>query len=143
MFDLYTRVNLDEVVPAHLVDQELSGTRISVPDALRELDSIGEDRSPNLLGKVRGWRNLDNLLVATLDGTVTLEKMDGVSSGISKELDFNMTGTFKETFDKDGSISECRLGFTDGTFERVLEVGLLPDDTHTTSSASHRSLDDN
>ena len=143
MFDLNTRVDLDEIMPSHLIDQELSGTRIPVADALRELDSIGEDRPPDLFGEVRSWRNLDNLLMATLNGTVTLEKMDGVSSGISKELDFNVTGSFKETFDEDDSVSECRLGFTDGTFERVLEVGLLPDDTHTTSSASHRSLDDN
>ena len=83
VLDLNTWVDLNEVVSAHLVDQELSSTRISVPDALRELDSIGEDRPPNLLGKVRGWCNLNNLLVTTLNRAITLEKMHGVSGGVS------------------------------------------------------------
>ena len=90
VLDLNTGVDLDEVMPAHLVDQELSGTRIPVPDALRELDSIGEDRPPNLLGKVRGWCNLDDLLVTTLNGTVTLKQVDGVADSVSEDLDLNV-----------------------------------------------------
>ena len=44
MLDLNTRVDLNEVVPAHLVDQELCGTSVAIADALRELDRVAEDR---------------------------------------------------------------------------------------------------
>ena len=67
VLDLNTGVDLDEVMPAHLVNQELSGTCIPVADALRKLDGIGKNTSPDLLREVSGGCYFDNLLVATLD----------------------------------------------------------------------------
>ena len=141
MFDLNTRVDLDEVMPSHLIDQELSGTRIPVADALRQFDRVRKDRLAHLLRKVGRRCNLDDLLVATLNGAVTLKEMDGVAEGIRKELDLDMTRTLKESLNEDGAVAKGRLGLGHSSLKRVLEVGLLTDNTHTATAATHRGLD--
>ncbi len=47
VLDLNTRVDLNEVVSSHLVNQELGGTGVPIPYTLRELDSVGQDRLPD------------------------------------------------------------------------------------------------
>ena len=143
MLDLNTGVDLDKVVPALLVDQELSSTSIPVANALRQFDRVREDCPTNFLRKVRCRSDLDDLLVTTLYGTVAFEKVDGIAKRVSKELDLNVTGTFEEPLNKDGAITECRFGFGHGPLEGIFEVGLLTNDTHTTSASAHGGLDDN
>ena len=67
MLDLNTGVDLDEVVPSHLVDQELSGTCVPVSDTLRELDRVSQNGLTDLLREVSGRGDLDDLLMTTLD----------------------------------------------------------------------------
>ena len=117
MLDLDTGVDLDEVVPAHLVDQELGSTGVPVADALRELDGIVQDGLTNLIGEVSRGGDLDDLLVATLDGTITLEKVDGVACGISKDLDLDVARALKEALDEDSAITESALRLGYSTFE--------------------------
>ena len=142
VLDLDTRVDLNEVVPAHLVDQELGGTSIPVSDALREFDGIRENGLADLLGEVSRGCDFDDLLVATLHGAVTLEEVDGVALGVSKELHLNVTRTLEEPLNEDGTVAEGGLGLGNGTFEGGLEVGLFTDDTHTTTSTTHSCFDD-
>ena len=142
VLDLNTRVDLDEVVPAHLVDQELGGTSIPVSDALRELDGIGEDGLADLLGEVSRGCDFDDLLVATLHGAVTLEEVDGVALGVSEELHLNVTRTLEEPLNEDGTVTEGGLSLGNGTLEGGLEIRLLTDDAHTASTTAHRGLDD-
>ena len=106
MLDLNTRVNLDEVVPSHLVNQELSSTRISVPDTLRKLDGVGQNRLSDLLRQVGSRRNLNDLLMTTLDRAVTLKEVNGVTSSVGKNLDFDVTGTFEEALNEDGAVTK-------------------------------------
>ena len=110
MLDLNTRVNFDEVMPAHLVNQELSGTGIPVSDALRELDGIRENGLANLFGEVSRGRDLDDLLVATLHGAVTLKEVYGVALGVSEELHLNVARALKETLDEDGADGDDAVG---------------------------------
>ena len=142
MFDLDTRIDLDEVMPAHLVDQELSSTRVPVPDTLRKLDGVGQNGLADFLRKMSRGSDFDDLLVTTLDGAVALEKVHSVASGIGKDLDFNMARALKEPLNEDGTIAEGGLGLGDGPLESILEIRLLADDTHTATSASHGRLDD-
>ena len=79
MLNLNTRVDLDEVVAAHLVDKELGRAGVPVAHALRELDRVSEDRLADLLGEVHRGRDLDDLLVAALHRAVTLKKVDCVA----------------------------------------------------------------
>jgi hypothetical protein len=106
VFDLNTRINLNEIVPSHLIDKELRGSSISVSDALRELNRVRQNGLTHFLRKVGCRCDLDNLLVTSLDGAVTLEQVDRVANTVGKDLDFNVTGALKETFDKDSTISE-------------------------------------
>jgi len=142
VFDLNPWVNLDEVMSAHLINQELGSARIPVANALGKLDGIIQNSLSNVFGEMGGRSNLDDLLMAPLDGTITLKHVNCVSGGIGKDLDFNMPWPFQETFDEDGAIAERGLGFGHGALERVFEVGLFADDTHTTTASTHGSFDD-
>lgn len=98
MFDLDPRVDLDKVVPALLVDQELGGTGVSVLNGLGELDGIVQDGLTGLFSEMRSGGDLDDLhgvkeismrkrresilhrnstgthlLVSSLNGTITLK----------------------------------------------------------------------
>ncbi len=83
VLDLNTGVDFNEVVAAHLVYQELGCSSIPVANALRKLDSIGQDGLAHFLREVSGRSDLNDLLVATLNRAVTLEEMDSVSLSIS------------------------------------------------------------
>jgi hypothetical protein len=140
VLDLNTRVNFNEVMPSHLIDQELCSSSIPVPDALREPDRVRQNGLTHFFGQVSCRGNLNNLLVTSLDGAVTLEQVNRVTDAIGKNLDFDMTGALKETLYKDSTISECRFRLGYGTFEGVFEVGLLANNTHATAATSHGSL---
>ena len=53
-----------------------------------------------------------------------------------------MARAFQEALNKDGPIAKGGLGFRHGAFKRVLELGLLAHNTHTTATTTHGSLDD-
>lgn len=142
MLDLNTGVDFDEVVAAHLVNQELRGTRVPVANALRKLDGVAQDSLADLIGEVSGRGNLDDLLVTPLDRAVTFEQVDSVALGVSEELHLDVTGALEEPLDKDGAVTEGGLGLAHGPLERVLEIRHFADHTHTTTSTTHRSLDD-
>ncbi len=142
VLDLDSGVDLNEVVAVLLVDKELGGTGIAVVDGLGELDSVGENGVSGLDGEILGGRNFDHLLVATLDGAITLVQMNNVSVVITKKLDLNVLGLVKEALDKDGTVTEGRLGLGGGTLEVLLETLGLADDTHTTATTAVGGLDD-
>ena len=101
MLNLDTGVDFDEVVPSHLVDQKLSSTSIPVTDALCQLDRICKDSPADLLRKVSGRSDLNNLLVATLDRAITAKERDGVSVLISKQLDLQVAGLASKLHNED------------------------------------------
>ena len=142
VFDLNPGIDLNEIVTAHLVDQELGSTGIPVAYALRKLDSISENTLPNFFWKVCGRCDFDHLLVPSLNGTVTLEQMDCVSLGVSQQLDFDVARAFEEPFDEHGAVAESRFCLADCTLERVLKLRLFANDPHATTTSSHGGLDD-
>jgi hypothetical protein len=117
VLDLNTGVDFNEVMPSHLVDQEFGRTSIPVSDTLCEPDGIGQNGLSDFFGQMRRRRDFDDLLVASLDGTVTLEKMDGVSDRISKDLDFNVSWALEETLDEHSSVPESGFGLADSAFK--------------------------
>jgi hypothetical protein len=142
MFDLYPRVDLNEIVPSHLIHQELSSASVPIPNTLGEPDRIVQNGLSDFLRKMRRRRDLHDLLMPPLDRAVTFEQMYCVALPIGEDLHLDVTGAFKETLNKHGAVAESRLGFADCTLKRVLEVGLLAYNPHTASSATHSSLDD-
>ena len=73
MFDLNPRIDLNEIVTAHLVYQELCSSGVPVTHTLCELDGIGKDALPDFLRKMCCRCHLYNLLMPPLDGTVAFK----------------------------------------------------------------------
>ena len=61
MFDLDTGVDLDKVVPALLVDEELASPGVSVIDGMSELESILEDTLSDRFFEMGCRGDLDDL----------------------------------------------------------------------------------
>lgn len=81
---LHSRVDLNEVVTVLLVDQELGSSSIAVVDRLGQSHGICQNSIAGLRGEILGWGKLDDLLVTTLDGAVTLVEVDNVSLVVSE-----------------------------------------------------------
>jgi hypothetical protein len=64
VLDLDTRVDLDKVVSALLIDKKLGGTRVSVIDGFGEGEGVGKNRLTNRFIEVRRWGYFDNLVSA-------------------------------------------------------------------------------
>lgn len=141
VFDLDTRVDFDEVMPALLIDQEFRSTGISVVDGLRKLDSIRQDGLSDVFSEVRRGRDFDDLLVSSLNGTVSLEQVNAVAVTVGQQLDFNVSRVVQEpcyavaelafkslkvvllqlTFNEDSTITKGTLGLTDSSLKVLLE----------------------
>jgi hypothetical protein len=143
VLDLDTRVNLDEVVAVLLVDQKLCSACISVTSSLGQSNSVGENVVADVRREILSRSNLNNLLVSSLNGAVTLVQVDNVTVVVTEKLNLNVLGLVEETFDKDSSVAEGSLGLRGGALERLLETLLLADYSHTTTTTSEGSLDDN
>ena len=170
VLDLHSGVDLDKVVSAELVDEELDRSGVRVANLARDGDGVPEQALEGLVREVRGGRDLDNLLVSSLDGAVSLKQVDKVALGVSENLDLDVSRVVQEpcdrrsersesarprpklnwsrseddglTLDEDGSVSESALCLAGCPLERVLHLALLSDDSHSSSSSSERGLDD-
>jgi hypothetical protein len=80
--------------------------------------------------------------MSSLNGAITLEQVDNISMVVSKKLDLDMLGLVKESLDKYSSVAKGRFGFRSGSLKRVFQVCLIPDNSHTTTTTSVSSLDD-
>jgi hypothetical protein len=78
--------------------------------------------------------------MTTLNGTIPFPQVYDISSSISNNLDFNVTGAIDKSFDKDGAVTETGQGFTRGGFEKGNEVFHVANDTHTLATSTHGSL---
>lgn len=113
VFDLNTRVDLDKVVPALLINQELGRTGVSVVDGFRKLDGIAQDGLSDVLRQVRCWSDLDDLLVSSLDGTVSLVQVNTVAVTICQELDFDVSRVVQESYAFNKTRFSCRYCLVD------------------------------
>lgn len=142
VLDLDAGVDLDEVVPVLLVDEELRGAGVAVADRLCEADGVVEHGVADLGGKVLGRGDLDDLLVPPLDGAVTLVQVHDVAMVVTEELHLDVLGLVEEALDEDGAVAEGGLCLGRGALEVLLQRFLVADHTHATATASVGGLDD-
>jgi hypothetical protein len=103
MFDLKTRVQLEEVELVVVVRvQVLDGTCRHVTDQATQRHSSLLHLLESLCAGNGDGSLLDNLLMSTLDRTVTTEQRDVVAVLISEQLDFQMSGVAGKLHDEDG-----------------------------------------
>jgi hypothetical protein len=91
-------------VATHLVDEELDCSGVRVADLLRDSDGVLEETLESLRLDVRRRGNLNDLLVPTLNGAVTLEKVDHVALVVTDDLDLDVPRVVKETWKTGGSV---------------------------------------
>lgn len=142
VLDLDTRVDLNEVVAVLLVDEEFGCTGVTVLDSFRELEGVRQDGLSDGFLQMGSRGDFDDLLVTSLDGTVSFKEVNAVTLTIGKKLDFNVSRSVKESLDEDSTVTESTLGLTDSSLKALLETLLVPNDSHTSSTTTHGSLDD-
>ena len=85
-------VHLDEVVPAVLVHQKLQGAGVHIAHALGDLHRVSPDLGDGVLGHAPGGGELHHLLVAALQGTVTLAQVIQGAVLVAQDLDLDEIG---------------------------------------------------
>ena len=142
VLDLDTRVDFDEVVAVLLIDEELRSASIAVVDSLGQPDGISQDGIASLGREILRGGDLDNLLVATLDGAVTLVQVNDVSVVIAKQLDLDVLGLVEESLDKDSAVAEGRLGLRGCALEMLLQTLGFANNSHASATTAVSGLDD-
>jgi len=139
---LDARVDLDEVVPAIGLDKELDRARVEVLGALDQPERVVLHALAQLGREVPRGRDLDHLLVAALDGAVTLPQVHRIALAVADDLDLNVARPVDEALDEDGAVAEGRLGLGGRRLEEGHEVLHLAHDAHALAAAAHGGLHD-
>jgi hypothetical protein len=140
MFDLESGVHLHEVVlVVGRVEDKLNGSSVKVPNSLCSCDcSISDSLSKKGVNLTRSF--LDDLLVSSLDGAISLVKIDIVAMHISEDLHFDMPWLLNVLFNEHMVVTKTLHAFSLGSVQLIKELGLLHNDSHTFSTTSERCL---
>ena len=141
---LDARVHLDEHVLALAlprgVEQELDGAGVDVANRLREGDRVTIHRLAGFLVEVRGRRDLDHLLVATLHRAVAFEQVNGLPRGIRENLHFDVARTHHCLLEEHGRVAEGAIRLAHGLEQSGAEVFFLLDPSHPSPAAASDGL---
>src|SRR5438105_3746553 len=106
MFDLDSRVHLQEIEIPRLVEQKLACTRVYVARRPRHAHGALPHSRSKLPIHGNAWRFLDHLLVSALDGALALAKRQDVAVRVREHLDLNVPRLRHEFLEIDGVIAE-------------------------------------
>ncbi len=143
VLDLNTGIDFDEVTLAGIdVQKKLDGARIIQPGGAAD----GESGVPHGLAKalvqIRRRRELDDLLMPSLQRAVALEEMDEIAVPIADQLHFDMASPPDEFLEENIAHAERGPGFALGLFNRFIELFGFEGYAHAAPAAPHRRLDD-
>ncbi len=93
---------------------------------------------PDLRIDREGGRDFDDLLMAALQGAVTLEEMDQVAETVAEELPLDVAGARNVFFQEDIRDAECGLGLPTRLFQSLVELLGRRCDAHAAAAAAHR-----
>ena len=117
MLDLQPRIGLDEgkrrvVAVRVVINQELEGAEIVVMRGGGELLGGFDDARAQGIAERRAGRDLDELLVAPLDGAFALPEMADRAMTVADDLHLDVAGLADQPLDIDVTVAECghRLG---------------------------------
>ena len=106
VFNLDTRVNFQKVVTTLLVNHKLDGTGVAVVDVLGKRHGVVEKSLTKLRIEIRRRRELDNFLVTTLHGAITLTQVNDIAVGISEDLHFDVSRRLDVTLQKHTTVAK-------------------------------------
>ena len=146
MLDLQPRVHFDEpesacAQPGGAVGDELHCAGAAVVHRLCRGDRRFADCRAQFRRHARRQRLLNYLLVAPLQRTIALAKMNRVAVVVAEDLDFDVPGRGDKFLDQDPAGCECRLALAHGAFKRGIEISVLVDPPHATAAAAGSGLD--
>ena len=88
-----------------------------------------------------GRCDFDDLLMSALDRAITLVQVHNVAEVISKQLNFDVLWIVKESLDEDRAVAKGIHRFRSGSFKRLLKTCLIPYDSHSPTTTTVGSLD--
>ena len=143
MLDLDARVDLDEVeIAAVGVHEELDGGGVVQADGAADGQGGVEDAPAQGRVEAGGGGDLDDLLMAPLNGTIALEKVNKTAVPVAEQLDLDVAGAADELFEENVGDAEGGAGLAAGLVEGVVEFVGRQGDAHPAAAAAHRRLDD-
>jgi hypothetical protein len=142
VLDLDPRVHLDEHVVAVLAEEELHRAGVDVADRLGEADRVGAHPLAGRRVEVGGGCDLDDLLVAPLQGAVPLEEVQDAPGAVGEDLDLDVPRVDDGLLEEEGRVAERRLGLALGRLERLPKPVRAVDATHTAAAAAGDRLDE-
>ena len=148
MFDLETGIHLheEETVLAQLagaVDDEFDRAGADIIHSLGGIDRGGTHGLAHIRGHARRRRFLDHLLVAALQRTVALVKMDHPAAAVAEHLDLDMTRIGDEFLDQDAIIAEAFRALALAAVQRREKVRSRLDLAHALAATTGDRLDQN
>jgi hypothetical protein len=140
---LDARIHFDEIPGAGFgIDQKFDSAGVIVIRGSGERHGCIGNCIANGGGERNGGRDFDHFLIAALNRTIALIKMQGVAVTIGQDLNFDVTGTADVAFEEDRVVAEGRPGFLAGFLEFLIELVGVFDHAHASAAASERGLDD-
>src|SRR5882724_11185981 len=109
MFDLQTRVHLQEIERAIRREHELNRPRVPIARRGRKAHGRCTHFLPRLVRQIWRGRLLDDLLVPALDGAFTLPEMDNVPAPIPEDLHFYVAGSLDVALGVHSPVAEVAL----------------------------------
>ena len=136
VLDLDAGVHFHEVEIPVIVYEILDGAGVCVADALTKADRCLSHFFAKL-GRHEGRRALfDDLLVAALEGAVTLTEMHDAAVFVTKNLKLNVVRINDKLLDINRAISEGLLGFHAGGMVSLHQAAFVAGDAHATTTAT-------
>lgn len=121
-------------------DDKLDSTGSFITQQLSDLDGSRGHVVTQLVVHHGRRGLLDDLLMSALDTALTLEAMVDIAVLVSHDLDLDVAGVGEVLFDQEVIASERAEGLRLCHLDLILQSGCFVDDTHTFSSASSGSL---
>ena len=143
VLDLDARVHLDEepVVLIHVVE-EFDGARVVVADAVGEFHRRVAKLFPHDRIEVHRGRDLDDFLVAALDGAIALVEVDDVAVLVAEDLHLDVFGALDVALQENSRVAEGVFRLGARFRQQAGELGGFFDDTHAAPAAAEGRLDD-
>ena len=118
MLDLNPRVHLDKIKMSILIDEKLNRPRIFVTDGFGKFDGGISHFSAKSRRHQGRWTFLDYLLVAALNRTIALAKVNDAAATVGNDLKFDVVRIEDELLDVNPLIPECFLGLVARAMKR-------------------------
>src|SRR5262249_4926015 len=140
------RIGLDEsktvvVAAGFVINKEFEGAEIVVlrggGKLLGRLDDAGAQR----LAERRAWRDLDEFLVAALNGAFALPEMADRTVAIPDDLDLDVAGPADQPLNIDVAAAERRRRLGLAARIRLVELRRIVDNAHAPAAAAGDCLD--